>query len=165
MPSSSPHAGLSGEFACRDCTNNSSQAGGGIASAVSGAVWKSLLPGKLQRGLEAAGVPDAKKLSMSIFRKPLDFVKTNPPGDAARDAVLFAYRDVQRTLSIIGLAISAIPIILSIFMDNVHLDERKNIVDSESEDDLTVRESPLYVQGNGKELAEGEKDVKRVPVQ
>lgn len=124
-------------------------------------MWKSLLPGKLQQGLEAAGVPDAKKMAMSIFRKPLDFVKTNPPGDAARDAVLFAYRDVQRTLSIIGLAISAVSIILVVFMDNVRLDDRKNIVDSDSEDDLTVRESPLYVQGDRKEITESEKDVKR----
>lgn len=124
-----------------------------------------MLPGKLQRGLEAAGVPDAKKLSMSIFRKPLDFAKTNLPGDAARDAVVFAYRDVQRTLSIIGLAISAIPIILSLFMDNVRLDERKTIVDSDSEDDLAMREPPLYNQGTegtGKEIVDTEKDTKRV---
>lgn len=92
-----------------------------------------MLPGKLLAGLQSAGVPNAPKLAQTIFKSPLSFVKENPPGTPAREAVVNAYRDVQRVLTIVGVCIAAVLIPLAFLMDNVQLEDRKNLVDSDSD--------------------------------
>lgn len=103
------------------------------------------MPGKLLRGLQAAGVPDAPKLAQQIFKSPLGFVKTNPPGSIPREAVVNAYRDVQKILCIIGVVLSACLIPITLFIDNVALDERTTLVkDTDSDTSDEIRHS-----GNG----------------
>ncbi|CAK9783834.1 putative Siderochrome-iron uptake transporter [Cutaneotrichosporon oleaginosum] len=112
------------------------QAGGGVAAAISGAVWTNMLPTKLREGLIAANIPNATSIAQQVYRSPLQFVKTNPPGSPAREAVVNAYRDVQKVLCIIAVCIAAVLIPLSLLMDNVHLGEKRNLVDADESDEI-----------------------------
>lgn len=134
------------------CWDVSAQAGAGIASAVAGGIWNSLMPGKLERGLEAAGIPNAKKVAVEVFRQPLNFIRTNPPGSVGRDAVMFAYRDVMKILGIVAVCLCGVSVILSCFIDNIRLDERHNLVEEKGEKDSSTR--PPSSQGS-----ENDKDV------
>jgi SIT family siderophore-iron:H+ symporter-like MFS transporter len=119
------------------CWAVGSQAGGGVAAAISGAVWTNMLPGKLRDGLINAGVPNATTIAQEVYKSPLKFVKSNPPGSVPREAIVNAYRDVQKVLCTIAVCIAAVLIPLSLLMDNVHLDEKRNLVDAdESTDDI-----------------------------
>jgi SIT family siderophore-iron:H+ symporter-like MFS transporter len=117
------------------------------------------MPGKLRRGLEAAGIPNATAIARDVYRQPLTFVKTNPPGSPAREAVTNAYRDVQRLLAIIGICISAVALPLALFMENITLTDERSLVerDDVSETSSVEREKekgdavevdPGYVQDN-----------------
>lgn len=92
------------------------------------------MPGKLRAGLMAAGVPDAAKVAQAVFKSPLQFVKQNPPGSIPREAVVNAYRDVQKILCIIGVVLSACLIPITLCIDNVALDERTTLVKDTASD-------------------------------
>jgi SIT family siderophore-iron:H+ symporter-like MFS transporter len=116
------------------CWAVGSQAGGGIAAAISGAIWTQLMPGKLKAGLEAAGVPNAAKVAQQVFKSPLTFVKENPPFSVGREAIVPAYRDVQKILCIIGVVLMAVLLPLTFLIDNVSLDDRTTLAkDTESD--------------------------------
>lgn len=92
------------------------------------------MPGKLRAGLEAAGVPNAAKVAQSVFKSPLNFVKENPPFSPGREAVVGAYRDVQKILCIIGVVLMGILLPLTFLIDNVSLDDRTTLAkDTESD--------------------------------
>lgn len=96
------------------------------------------MPGKLRRGLEAAGVENAATVAQQVFKSPLQFVKKYPPGTVPREAVVNAYRDVQKILTIIGVVLCAILIPVTLLIDNVHLDDRTTLVkdtDSDTSDE------------------------------
>ncbi|BEJ11929.1 hypothetical protein CspHIS471_0203890 [Cutaneotrichosporon sp. HIS471] len=116
------------------CWSVGTQAGGGIAAAISGAIWTQLMPGKLLAGLQAAGVPNAAKVAQSVFKSPLTFVKENPPYSVGREAIVPAYRDVQKILCIIGVVLMGILLPLTFLIDNVSLDDRTTLAkDTESD--------------------------------
>lgn len=124
---------------CIGCFSNSpsDQAGAGVSSAISGAIWTNLLPSYLLSRLTAAGVEDAAKLAKDAYKSPLTFSKNFPAGTPARDAVMFAYRDVQRLLCIVAVCLAAVCIVCAFFIDNVKIDDRKyaddKVADSDSE--------------------------------
>jgi SIT family siderophore-iron:H+ symporter-like MFS transporter len=101
------------------------------------------MPGKLLKGLEDAGIANATTRASEVYKSPLSFVKKYPPGTPAREAVVNAYRDVQRTLTIIGVCIAAVCIPLALLMDNVKLSDKRNLVDddqSETSVEIAKRE-------------------------
>lgn len=146
------------------CWAVASQAAGGIAAAISGAIWTNMLPGKLRAGLEAAGIPNAAKEAMDVYKSPPIWTKKNPPGSPARDAVLYAYRDVQKILSIVGICFAALTIPLALFIDNVKLDGRKDgkeEIDTDSSDDTaSVRDAANAVNYRGTEVAQTDSKAK-----
>lgn len=96
------------------------------------------MPKKLLKALQDAGVPDAAKVASNVYKSPLTFVKANPPGSVAREAVVNSYRDVQRTLAIIGLCIAAVCIPLALLMDNVTLTDKRNLVDGDDVSETSI---------------------------
>jgi len=116
----------------------SSQAGGGIASAISGAIWTNQMPKKLLKGLQDAGIANATTIAQNVYKSPLTFVKANPPGSPAREAVVNSYRDVQRTLAIIGVCIAALCVPLALLMDNVPITDKRNNVEGDDVSETSI---------------------------
>lgn len=119
-----------------------------------------MMPKKLLQGLEAAGVPNAAKLAQQVYRSPLNFVKEFPPGSPAREAVVFAYRDVQRILCIIGVVLSAALIPITLLIDNVTLEDKTTLIDSDSDSELGPTRVNSRAEKRDYPDMEGEKQVK-----
>lgn len=88
-----------------------------------------------------ANIPDAPKMAQAIFKSPLSWVKTNPVGTAARDAVLWPYRDVQKTLCTVGIVFAAISVPLAMFIENVRLDDRAQGKEATDTDSIETEET------------------------
>jgi len=107
--------------------------GGGIANAIAGGIWTNMLPDKLRSALLAANIPNAAKEAQAVYKSPLSWVKANPPGSPAREAVLTAYRDVQRNICIAGICFAAVCLPLAFMIDDVRLVDKNNLVDDVSD--------------------------------
>lgn len=113
------------------------QVGAAIGGACAGGIWVNTLPPRLRSGLIAAGLEpaEAAKLAVSVFGNPIAFIKEYPVGSPARNAVEYAYRDVQRFLCILGICIGAVMLLVSFGLDNVHLpdtQEGKDVLATEA---------------------------------
>ncbi len=136
------------------CWAVGSQAGSGIAAAISGAIWTNMLPGKLLEGLKNAGVADAAKIAKEVYGSPLSFVKKYKPYSVEREAVVNAYRDVWRLLCIPAVVIMGVAFLLTLLMDNVKLDERHSLRDAkemEAESDDNLPSKPPVIDEKPKD--------------
>lgn len=103
------------------------EVGGAVGSAVSGAIWSTYVPSKLQQYLP----PDVAADYATIYG---DFtVASNytlyPPGSPTRIAINRAYQETMRYL-LIGAICAAVPLLpLSLVMKNYKLDEMKQPVE------------------------------------
>ena len=97
------------------------EVGGAVGSAISGAIWSTYIPSKLQQYLPADQTADYIKIYASILVSS-DYT-LYPAGSPARIAINRAYQETMRYL-LIGALCCATPIVpLSFFLKNYKLDE------------------------------------------
>ena len=103
--------------------------GSAFGNSISGAIWNQLLPAKLESTLGNS------TLAASIYADPFPFVDANPMGTPDREAVVVAYREIQRLLCIAGICL-AVPIIaLSLVLRDPKLGKEQSLPDAEGGSD------------------------------
>ncbi|BFZ55337.1 hypothetical protein PYCC9005_002377 [Savitreella phatthalungensis] len=88
--------------------------GSGIGSAVSGAVYTNVLPGRLQS--ELAKVTSNTTIATLVYGSALTVAPTYPLGSPIRDAIVEAYKHVQVVLCGVGMALVVPLIIFACFL-------------------------------------------------
>ncbi|KAF2131844.1 MFS general substrate transporter [Dothidotthia symphoricarpi CBS 119687] len=102
------------------------EVGGAVGSAISGAIWSTYIPHKLQQYLPEDMAADYTLIYGDIT-KSSDYI-TYPAGSPARIAINRAYQETMRLL-LIGALVAAAPIFpLSFFLQNYKLGEMKQPV-------------------------------------
>lgn len=97
------------------------EVGGAVGAAISGAIWSTYIPSKLQQYLPTDQTADYTKIYGSILVSA-DYV-LYPAGSPARIAINRAYQETMRYL-LIGALCCAAPIVpLSLCLNNYKLDE------------------------------------------
>ncbi|USP78239.1 hypothetical protein yc1106_05513 [Curvularia clavata] len=97
------------------------EVGGAVGSAISGAIWSTYIPLKLQQYLPEANAAEWSSIYGSIT-VAADYV-TYPPGSPVRIAINQAYQETMRYL-LIGALCCAAPILpLTLFLKNYKLDQ------------------------------------------
>lgn len=91
--------------------------GGAVASAISGAIWTQLLYPKLYSLMGDATLAEA------AYESPLDFIDEYAWGTPIRDAMVEAYRYVQKYEVLVALVFTAPMFILSFFIRDPQLTE------------------------------------------
>lgn len=89
--------------------------GGAVASAISGAIWTQLLYPKL---LQLIGDSD---LAQAAYDSPFDFIVENPWGTPLREAMVEAYRYVQKYEVLVALVFTVPMFLLSFFIRDPQL--------------------------------------------
>lgn len=97
------------------------EVGGAVGSAISGAVWSNLVPGKLERYLPASAQDQALLIYGNITLS--SSYEIYPRGSLERIAINRAYQETMTTLLIIAVCIAAPIIPLSFLMKNYKLDQ------------------------------------------
>jgi SIT family siderophore-iron:H+ symporter-like MFS transporter len=119
-------------FCSFSLTQLSFQIGAGMGSAISGAIWTNMMPKTLVSNLRAVmPAADAAKMAMTVYGNPLKWILTYPPGTPERAAVDESYRHLQRLLCISGLAFSCLLFVVSLFLDNPILNDKRSLEDKE----------------------------------
>jgi SP family sugar:H+ symporter-like MFS transporter len=97
------------------------EVGGAVGSAISGAIWSTYIPAKLQQYLPTENVADYATIYGSILVSA-DYT-LYPPGSPVRVAINRAYQETMRYL-LIGALCCAAPILpLTFFLSNYKLDQ------------------------------------------
>lgn len=95
--------------------------GGSVGSAIAGATWTNVLPGRLAEYLPDMSVEERKRV-YDDFKFAMSF----PRGSAERTGIIRAYVDVMRRLSLIA-TLAALPMVIFVFsMREVKLDRTGN---------------------------------------
>ncbi|KAJ4347816.1 uncharacterized protein N0V89_009186 [Didymosphaeria variabile] len=103
------------------------EVGGAVGSAISGAIWSTYVPRKLQQYLPAETVANATIIFGDITTSS-DYI-TYPPGSPTRIAINRAYQETMRLL-LIGALFAAAPIVpLTFFLQNYRLREMEQPVE------------------------------------
>ncbi|KAK0388206.1 hypothetical protein NLU13_4451 [Sarocladium strictum] len=114
--------------------------GSALGNAVSGAMWRQILPGKLDTGLGNINAT----LADAVFANPLAAATTYPMGTPERTAIIEAIQQVQRYLCITGISLCVPLIVFAICMRNPKLNEAQTLAkgpDSDSETDVDKKQS------------------------
>lgn len=94
-----------------------------------------MLPAKLAETVGNA------TLAQQIYADPFTFITTSPMGTPDRDAVVDAYRQIQRLLCITGICL-AVPIIgFALVLRDPQLGKEQSLPDAEGESD--AEETPV----------------------
>jgi SIT family siderophore-iron:H+ symporter-like MFS transporter len=99
--------------------------GSALGNTVSGAIWKQLIPDELTR---RTGDPT---LAATVYADPFTFSTTHPVGTRERDAVIQAYRHVQRLLCIAGICLSVLLIGFSLVIRDPELGKEQSLENAE----------------------------------
>ena len=97
------------------------EVGGAVGNAISGAIWSSNVPTKLESYLPPSAQADALTIYGSIGNAS-DYV-TYPPGSPERIAINRAYQETMRLLLTAAVVVAAPLIPLSLLMKNYKLDQ------------------------------------------
>jgi hypothetical protein len=92
--------------------------GNAIGSAVAGALWSGLLPGKLARSLSPTG--HLNELA-TIFAEPLTWIVDHPLGSSTRTAVVNSYLSCWRVLMIVATLVCASSLLVVILVKDLRL--------------------------------------------
>ncbi|KXN85124.1 Siderophore iron transporter 3 [Leucoagaricus sp. SymC.cos] len=98
--------------------------GGSIGSAIAGALWTNLMPGKLAKCLSFLPADQQAELFSSITA-----AIQYPRGNPVREGVIQAYDEVMKTMTITATVIAVIPLALAFLMPNWYLGNGQNAVD------------------------------------
>ncbi|KAF1933668.1 siderochrome-iron uptake transporter [Didymella exigua CBS 183.55] len=101
--------------------------GSAFGNTVSGAMWQHIIPGELLRQTGSS------TLAGEVYADPFTFAKTYPIGTPERDAVILAYRHVQRLLCIAGICLSILLIGFSLVIRNPELGKKQSLENAERE--------------------------------
>ncbi|KAF2851593.1 siderochrome-iron transporter-like protein Sit1 [Plenodomus tracheiphilus IPT5] len=99
--------------------------GSALGNTVSGAMWQQIVPGELLRQTGSS------TLAATVYADPFTFASTYPIGTPERDAVVQAYRHVQRLLCIAGICLSVLLIGFSLAIRNPKLGKEQSLEDAE----------------------------------
>ena len=99
--------------------------GSALGNTVSGAMWQQIIPSELQRQIGNA------TLAAAVYADPFTFAANNPVGTPDRDAVIAAYRHVQRLLCIAGICLSVLLIAFSLVIRNPKLGKEQSLEHAE----------------------------------
>lgn len=108
--------------------------GSAFGNAVSGAMWRQILPSKLDEGLGNINAT----LADAVFADPLSAAVTYPMGTPERTAIIHAIQQVQRYLCIVGICLCVPLIIFAISMRNPKLNNAQTLakdLDTDSDAD------------------------------
>lgn len=86
--------------------------GSAVGNSVSGAIWTQLLPDRLEKNLGNA------TLAASVYADPYTFVAQHAWGTPQREAVVEAYRYIQRLETVIALCFCSLLVMFSLFLRN-----------------------------------------------
>ena len=117
--------------------------GSALGNTVSGALWQQVIPGEL---LRQTGNPT---LAAQVYADPFTFALTYPVGTPERDAVIQAYRHVQRLLCIAGICLSVLLIGFSLVIRNPKLGKEQSLEHAEERGHAEKTEEGQGVQKKG----------------
>lgn len=83
------------------------------------------------------GIADAQALATQVYGDPISFIDMDPRGQIGqpeREALMTAYGEVQRYLTITGLCISVLLVIASVSLRNPRLGDQQSFQDAEGFD-------------------------------
>lgn len=91
------------------------------------------MPNHLLDRLQAAGVANAQEIASSVYADPEGFILSpeGAIGTAARTAVMEAYGEVQRYLTIAGLCLSVLLVVATLCLKNPRLGDQQSLQDAE----------------------------------
>jgi SIT family siderophore-iron:H+ symporter-like MFS transporter len=99
--------------------------GSALGNTVSGALWQQVIPNELLRQTGSA------ELAAAVYADPFTFAAEYPVGTPEREAVIVAYRHVQRLLCIAGICLSVLLIGFSLVIRNPELGKEQSLEDAE----------------------------------
>ncbi|KAF2825944.1 siderochrome-iron transporter-like protein Sit1 [Ophiobolus disseminans] len=99
--------------------------GSALGNTVSGAMWQQIVPG------EVALRTGNSTLSATVYADPFTFIASYPVGTVERDAVIQAYRHVQKLLCIAGICLSILLIGFSLVIRNPKLGNEQSLEHAE----------------------------------
>ncbi|RDB27339.1 Siderophore iron transporter 3 [Hypsizygus marmoreus] len=99
--------------------------GGAIGSAIAGAIWTNLMPGKL-----ALHLPDVSEEDRATLFGSIVAAIEYPRGSPIREGVIQAYDDVMKVMLIAATVLAAVPLVLAFFMPNWRLGDTQNAVEN-----------------------------------
>lgn len=100
--------------------------GSALGNTVSGAMWQQIIPNELVHQLGSSA------LATEVYADPFSFVVTYPVGTPEREAVILAYRHVQRLLCIAGICLSVLLIGFSLVIRNPELGKEQSLENAET---------------------------------
>lgn len=109
--------------------------GSAFGNTVSGAMWQQIIPNELTQQTGNS------TLAASVYADPFTFAMTYPVGTLERDAVIQAYRHVQRLLCIAGICLSVLLICFSLVIRNPRLGKEQSLDYAEKETDSSSSEA------------------------
>lgn len=95
-------------------------------------MWQQIIPNELTQQTGNSS------LAASVYVDPFTFAMTYPVGTLERDAVIQAYRHVQRLLCITGIYLSVLLIGFSLVIRNPKLGKEQSLEHAEKESDSTT---------------------------
>ncbi|KAG9500814.1 ferrioxamine B transporter [Fusarium musae] len=104
------------------------QVGSAFGNAVSGAIWTQVLPVRLAQSFSSFG---NETLAVYAYSQPLSAIIDFPVGSPERDAMIDAYKHVQRLLTITGICLCVPLIAFSLCLRNPKLTDQQNLVEDE----------------------------------
>lgn len=99
--------------------------GSALGNTVSGALWQQVIPNELVRQTGNA------ELAAIVYADPFTFASKHPVGTPERDAVILAYRHVQRLLCIAGICLSILLIGFSLVIRDPKLGKSQSLEHAE----------------------------------
>lgn len=99
--------------------------GSALGNTVSGAIWKQLIPNELTRRTGDS------TLAVTVYADPFTFAATYAVGTIERDAVIQAYRHVQRLLCIAGICLSVLLVGFSLVIRDPKLGKEQSLENAE----------------------------------
>lgn len=119
--------------------------GDAFGNCVAGAIWTQMMPKELAKGMDSS-------LVSSAYNQPLQFIKKYAWGTPERDAMVEAYRAVEKVLTITGTCL-CIPLIAgSLFIRDHYLESKISLheddEDSENEKSTEREDTPSLDKEN-----------------
>jgi SIT family siderophore-iron:H+ symporter-like MFS transporter len=108
--------------------------GSALGNTIAGAIWINTLPNHILTRFNELGIADAQELAISVYGDPISFIDTNPRGQIGqpeREALMAAYGESQRYLTIAGLCISVLLVAASLSLRNPRLGDQQSFQDAE----------------------------------
>merc|ERR1712093_119608 len=102
--------------------------GNAVGTAIASAVWRDHMPKELAKNL--AGILNSTEIA-AVFGSITTASTYKTSNRAAYDGIVDSYANVMKMLLIAATAISVVPIIMSLFANNIYLSDTQNAVEGE----------------------------------